>query len=295
MLKFNFLFLFFIIGIKILYAQDKPAYQLLTGEGKKTTWAKLIAQAKNSDVVCFGELHNNPIAHWLEYELVRDLAAQNKQVTVGMEMFERHQQPWLDRLYAGQTTLEAMTDSAGMWPNFVTDYKPVVALSLENKQIRVVATNVTRKYASLVARRGLAALDSLPADEKARIAPLPLTVDYELSSYQEMAEMLSGGHGQGMKPENFVAAQALKDATMAYFLLAARSNAANEVLVHFNGSFHSDFRQGMVWYLLRQKPDLRILTITVVEQDSLEKLAADSKNAADFIIIVPTSMTKTYE
>jgi uncharacterized iron-regulated protein len=278
-----------------LHAQDKPAYRIVDANGKKTTWAKAVAQAKASEAVCFGELHNNPIAHWLELELVRDLAGGGKTVTVGMEMYERHQQPWLDRLYSGSTTLDAMQDSAGMWPNFATDYKPIVAYSLENKQVKVVATNVTRKYASMVAKKGPQSLDTLSAAEKSQFAPLPLTIDYELACYKEMAAMMAG-HGGSMKPEHFVAAQALKDATMAHFLLAARHPTdKNEVLVHFNGSFHSDRKEGIVWYLKRAQPTLNVLTITVIEQESLDQLEPDNKGLADFIIIVPARMTKTYE
>ena len=43
---------------------------LWNGLKKAGKWLKKTAEA---DVICFGELHNNPIAHWLQYEFLLDL------------------------------------------------------------------------------------------------------------------------------------------------------------------------------------------------------------------------------
>ena len=48
---------------------DKPAYRIFNAKGKKATYKELLKNAANSQVVFFGELHNNPICHWLELEL----------------------------------------------------------------------------------------------------------------------------------------------------------------------------------------------------------------------------------
>ena len=54
--------LFFTIS---LCAQHKKAYQLFDKNGKKVSFEKVVKKAKESDVVLFGEFHDNPIAHWL--------------------------------------------------------------------------------------------------------------------------------------------------------------------------------------------------------------------------------------
>ena len=75
-------------------------------------------------------------------------------------------------------------------------------------------TNVHRRYASQVYRKDFTALDSLHTEEKSWIAPLPIAYDANLKPYQDMLSMM-GGHGGSTLPK----AQALKDATMAYFTL----------------------------------------------------------------------------
>ncbi len=52
---------------------DKQAYQIFDQKGKKASYTKLFRQAMEADVILFGELHNNPVCHWLQYELTADL------------------------------------------------------------------------------------------------------------------------------------------------------------------------------------------------------------------------------
>lgn len=58
----------------VAQSQDKKAYQLFDANGKKTTYKKLIAKAAETEVVLFGEYHNNAISHWLELEVTMDVA-----------------------------------------------------------------------------------------------------------------------------------------------------------------------------------------------------------------------------
>ena len=99
---------------------------------------------------------------------------------------------------------------------------------------------------------------------------------------------MMGGHGG----DNLPKAQAVKDATMGYFILKNRE--ANKIFMHYNGSYHSDNYEGINWYLKQGEPTLKIVTVSVVEQDDIKKFNAEEKLKSDFIIVVPTTMTKTY-
>jgi acylphosphatase len=79
---------------------------------------------------------------------------------------------------------------------------------------------------------------------------------------------------------------------MAYFLLKNLKN--NSVFIHYNGSYHSDNFEGIYWYLKKEKPQLNVKTISIVEQQNVKKFAKENKNLADFIIVVDKFMTKTY-
>ena len=66
------LILYFLINIffvDISIGQDKPAYQLFDADGRKTTYKKMLQKIEKADIVLFGEFHNNPIVHWLQYEV----------------------------------------------------------------------------------------------------------------------------------------------------------------------------------------------------------------------------------
>jgi uncharacterized iron-regulated protein len=75
----------------------KEAYRLYNADGKKIHYQSLLEKASEADVILFGELHNNPICHWLQYELTADLYEIKKdQLILGAEMFETDDQVILD-------------------------------------------------------------------------------------------------------------------------------------------------------------------------------------------------------
>ncbi|MDU0371658.1 ChaN family lipoprotein [Hymenobacter endophyticus] len=273
-------------------AQDKPAYRLFTAAGKPAGYDKMLKELTQADVVFFGEQHNDPIAHWLELQLTKDLLRLRQgQLVLGLEMFERDVQPLVDQYTTGELDDKAFEADSRPWPNYATDYRPLLQLARQQK-FRVVGTNVPRRYASQVAKGGLEALDALPAAEKAWLTPLPLVVDFSLPGYQNMAKMFGGDAAHSVGTQNIIRAQALKDATMAYFLNQARPEG--HLLLHLNGAYHSDNHDGILAYLRQQNPKLKVLTISAVAQEQLDKLAQDNQQKADFVVVVPQDMTKTY-
>jgi hypothetical protein len=277
--------------LSIASAQDKPAYRIFDQNGKEVSYAQLLKSSKKSDVVFFGEQHNNPISHWLQIELAQDLEKENNgKLIMGAEMFERDNQAILTEYLNGQISTKNFEEEARIWDNYATDYKPLVELA-KSKKLPFIATNVPRRYANMVYKQGIESLNPLSSEAKSWIAPLPIEVDMNLPSYVSMAKMM-GGHGGDAATTNLVKSQAVKDATMGY------SNAQNlkkvYIFLHFNGAYHSDLKEGTVWYLRKYAAVKDILTISTVEQDNIDKLEDENRNKADFIICVPANMTKTY-
>ncbi|MGV3527851.1 MAG: ChaN family lipoprotein [Flavisolibacter sp.] len=271
--------------VQFASAQQKPAYALFDSKGKRVPYGKMLKAAAASDVVLFGEFHNNPIAHWLQLELIKDLE-QQKPITLGAEMFEQDNQDALNQYLAGAINAKGLDSLARLWNNYKTDYAPLVDFAKENK-LTFTATNVPRRYASLVARGGFTALDTLSSLEKSWMAPLPIAYDSSLPGYVNMLKMMPG-HGGSNLPK----AQALKDATMAHFILSGFQ--PGKTFVHFNGAYHSENYEGILWYLKHQRPELHYLTLTTVSQSELKKLLAENRGKADFIIVVDEDMTSTY-
>lgn len=267
------------------FAQQKPAYILYNAKGKKAGYEKMLKALARQDFVLFGEFHNNPISHWLQIEVTKSLFEKGELI-LAAEMFEQDNQQGLDRYLASDAKTKAPDSTVRLWNNYKTDYAPLVDFAKANK-LAFVASNIPRRYASMVAKGGFGALDALPGHEKAWIAPLPIPYDSTLPGYVKMLEMM-GGHGGANMPK----AQAIKDATMAHFSLKAWQ--PGKLLIHYNGAYHSDFHEGIMWYLLKANPALKIATITTVSQKDISKLEKGNMGRADFIICVDAAMTTTY-
>ncbi len=269
----------------LLFAQQKPAYVLYNAKGKKVSYKKMIKQLVKKDIVLFGEFHNNPISHWLELSVAKDLA-EKRNLTFGAEMFEADNQQALNDYLSGKINAKGLDSLARLWSNYKTDYAPIVNFAKE-KNAAFVATNIPRRYASMVSKKGFGSLDTLSALEKTWMAPLPMDYDSLLPGYVKMMSMM-GGHASPNMPK----AQASKDATMAYFIL--QNFKPGSLFIHYNGAFHSDNYDGINWYLIRKRPDLGYGTITTVSQKNIKELLAENKGKADFIICVDEDMTNTY-
>ena len=266
-------------------AQQKPAYILYNAKGKKVDYDKMMKQLVKQDIVLIGEFHNNPISHWMQLEITKD-AKLHRSLVLGAEMFEQDNQAALDNYLQGKITAKGLDSSARLWNNYQTDYAPLVNFAKENN-ISFAATNIPRRYASMVNKGGFEVLDTLSDLEKTWIAPLPFAFDSTLPGYVNMIKMMAG-HGT----PNMVKAQASKDATMAHFIL--KYFVPGSLFIHYNGSYHSDNHDGIVWYLQQARPDLKIATVTTVSQKDIKKLLEENKNKADFIICVDEDMTTTY-
>lgn len=278
-------FCIFLFATIMSVAQDKKAYQIFDKKGKKSSYEKLLKAGEKSEVVLFGEYHDNSFVHWLQLEFTKDLA-QKKDLVLGAEMLEADNQKQLDQYLKGEINQKQLDSSARLWKNYKTDYKPLVDFAKE-KKFSFIATNVPRRYASLVFKKDLVALDSLSALEKSWIAPLPIEFDINLPGYKGMMSM-QGGHAGDKMPK----AQAIKDATMAYFINKNRKE--NSVFIHYNGTYHSDNYEGINWYLRKLDAGIKIITIATVEQKDISKLDAEHYNKADFILVIDEDVTKTY-
>ncbi|MCE2495617.1 MAG: ChaN family lipoprotein [Flavobacteriales bacterium] len=269
-----------------VWAQPK-ASAWFNAEGKEVKYEKLKKDLLNADVILFGELHNNPICHWVQWEMTDFVNREGEgRLILGMEMFETDQQLVLDEYMSGQMSERSFKGQTHFWPNYSTDYKPIVEYAKENG-IPLIATNVPRRYANIIYLNGMAALDSLPAAAKAYFPAGDMPLDTNLRSYREMLEMGMGHGGWDM-----IRAQAMKDWTMAWSI--NKNLEEGDSFLHFHGTFHSKYGEGIGWYLRQMNPNLKIVVIASVEQAEIDELEEDHLGEADYIIAIPETMTKTH-
>lgn len=278
---------FALIAISFAFKANPVAYTIYDKNGKEASWADLVSYCKKQDAVFFGELHNNAIGHWLQLKLTQDLYTANNNLVLGAEMFENDQQILLNEYLNKQIAEKNFEAEMRLWTNYKTDYKPLVNFAAD-KQLKFIATNVPRRYAALVAKKGKDELLNLSADAKKLLCPLPLEADTALPGYSEMMKM-DMGHGSSL---NMVYAQAIKDATMAHFI--SKNLPGKGVFLHFNGAYHSNQFAGIVHYLKLYARKTSVATISTVQQKNVGELESENKGIADFIIVVDEEMTSTH-
>ncbi|OQX96585.1 MAG: hypothetical protein B6I20_14280, partial [Bacteroidetes bacterium 4572_117] len=264
-MKKKLLYILFAAFVGFAFTSDKPAYVLYNQKGKEAKYAKMIKDLQEADIVFFGELHTDPIAHWMQYEVTKDLyEVKKKDLVIGAEMFEADQQLILDEYLNGDFSAKKFESGTILWGNYKTDYKPVVEFAKE-KGLRYIATNIPRRYASVVHKKGFEGLKDLSDGAKALIGPdLEKLYDKDVACYANMLKMSGmGGHVN----ENFPKAQAAKDATMAHFIL--KNWSKGKLFIHYDGAYHSDNFEGIVWWINKLKPGLNIKTISTVYQKNV--------------------------
>jgi uncharacterized iron-regulated protein len=273
-----------------LSAQSDTPFRWYNAKLKPAQYKDILKAASEVDVVLFGELHNNSIAHWLQFALVRDFIQVGKRpLVLGSEIFETDQQAALDSFLVGNIMADAFKKDKRFWPNYADDYHGIVEFAKTYK-IPFIATNVPRRYARIVSKQGPQALDTLPDNEKSWLCPLPYSIDTSLQSYRTVMEM---GHGSNFNGYYFAAAQAIKDATMANRILQ-NLQSKSSLFFHINGAFHSDYHESIAWYLRQAKPDIKIMVITTLEQDGLTAPTEEDKGKADFYLVTDPNVIKSY-
>jgi uncharacterized iron-regulated protein len=254
----------------------------------------LTARAASSDIVFFGEEHDSRDTHRLELALLAGIRRRRPQATVALEMFERDAATPLAEYFAGTRAEEEFLKEARPWPRYLDDYRPLVEFARAHGWT-VVASNVPRRLASLVSKESLAGLDTLDASERGLIAA-ELHCEPKGEYYDrfaaEMATMPTHGTtdttaaGRAAQLRRTYQAQCLKDETMAESVAKAWSPGG--LVVHFNGSFHTDRRLGTAERLGRRLPDTKRLVITAVPVANLDTVdpSKDDRKRGDILLFV---------
>lgn len=240
-------------------------------QSKLITVKQMAENLKDKDVIFFGEYHGEAISHQLELKLLIELYALNPKIIVSLEMFERDVQEHLDNYLKDKITEEDFLAQSRPWPNYAKDYRPLVEFAKQNG-LTVLAANVPRRYAALIAKNGITALDELPPNEKEYISEnlVVLNDEYKRNFIATISGSKFGNEDNGAPTElldKMYAAQCLKDDTMAESIIKALDKNADHLVIHYNGDFHSRKYLGTVQKVQLLAPDLSIAVISPVYAD----------------------------
>ena len=119
--------------VSITNAQNKTAYQLFSNDGQIADYDQMIKDLVISDMVFFGEYHNNPISHWMQLKMSKSFfKIKEANLFFGAEMFESGNQLVINEYLKGLYTDDKMTpEITQLWSNYQTDYKPLVVFFCE--------------------------------------------------------------------------------------------------------------------------------------------------------------------
>ena len=287
-----------------VYQSDMPAYVIYDSKGEMVTFSKMVEELSKHEICLFGEIHDDPVTHWLERMVAQALVDEKgSSMVMGGEMWEADQQLLMDELMIHDLIdRKTYTESAKNWPNF-RDYKPLLQIALQNK-LTFVCTNIPRRYANVIYKKGFSYLDSLPEAAYQYLPPRPIHFNLEQPAYANMVSLFApsgddttptiSAPSEMMKYEgaDLVRAQAIKDATMAYNILKYWEKG--KYFLHFNGTYHSKFYDSLYYYLKYYRPDVDIVTIHTWRVGDVMSLP-EGERAADFNIMIPNTMPKSYE
>ena len=253
-----------------------------------TDFESMVAAIARADVVFVGEQHDDPNTHRLERALLDGLARRRGDVILSLEMFERDVQDRLNQFSRGALPEADFLASSRPWPRYATDYKPLVDLAVERKW-PIVAANSPRPIASEISKGGLDVLNNKGESELEWVAhdwDCPIDDEY----YRRFDEVMRG-HTSAAEMGRFYAAQCLKDETMAESIVKAWStaSAANSgtrpLVVHYNGSFHSDYGLGTAARVKRRLPNAKTIVVTMIPVANLDTAATtDHLRKGDYLV-----------
>ncbi|MBS3756854.1 MAG: ChaN family lipoprotein [Desulfobacterales bacterium] len=184
-------------------------------------------------IVVVGEQHGVKAHHEGQVAVIKAAREAGLDVAVGLEMFQRIDQPDLDRFVAGEIGMTELSNVfARSWSNFEA-YQPIFEYCRQ-KKIPMLGLNVPRRITRKVARSGF---ESLTADDIGLLPPIACEVG---PAYESFLRRVLGDndHGSGTF-EQFCEAQLVWDAAMAVHALAYMKDHPDSNVIILCGIIHA--------------------------------------------------------
>jgi uncharacterized iron-regulated protein len=256
-----------------------PAYRLIQSRtGKELTLTQLADELAGRDVVYFGELHDNVAGHQVYAELARLLADRRPDFVLSMEMFERDVQGVVNDYLRGRIDEAAFLKHSRPWKDYARDYRPLVELA-RCRKLDVIAGNLPRPVAGKV------------ASAQGSLSPfLPRATTAPMDRYWELfAEAMKEHPGAEGGVERMYRAQCAKDDAMAEAIAdyLATNPHRQPLVIHCNGSFHSDYGLGTAARLAQRAPLAQAAIISMIAvPDVAHADVTNDRKKAHYLLIV---------
>ena len=205
--------------------------------------SEVIERIKDNTVVYVGEMHDQYAHHLVQLEIIRGLYQKDKKLMIGMEMFQRPFQVYLDQFIQGKISEAEMlkkTEYFNQWRFDYNLYRDILEYA-RSKQIPIIALNLKKEIINKVSRKGI---DSLSSAEYSQI---PQDIDMTNQFYHESLAKVYESHTnrESIKLENFIQSQILWDSTMAHRIAKALKDNPERQMVVLAGNGHLQYAWGI--------------------------------------------------
>ncbi|WP_043993700.1 ChaN family lipoprotein [Moritella sp. PE36] len=257
-------------------------YDLQSPSGQDINLKDFVADIQNADVVLVGEWHTHAGIHRFQTELLQAMIAANGNVTLSMEQFTRDKQAIVNAYLAGEIGEGTLIKQANTWPNYNSDYRPLVELA-KTKEIDIIAANAPKNIIRCIGKEGISYVDKLPADERTWLAANINTQDSPYKTHF----MASMHHGDESQNEHKFASQVTWDETMAESIVNYLATNPHKQVMHIAGKFHTENGLGTAASILARAPELNVVIVTPVNVNSAMTSTATSSSDYRLQVITP--------
>lgn len=297
MIRTSILVITTLLMTQFIFAQttiSEANFRIFDSKGNSSSIEQIITAAGNADVIFLGENHDDAVAHYLQAEIFRrvfEAHGKDRKVFLSLEMFERDQQIVVDEFLRDLITEKKFMDDSRPWNNYKTDYKPLVDFAKANK-LPVIAANAPRRYVNMVSRNGRDALNALSPEAKRWLAPLPYA-----EASKEYATKFNALMGQaGNHSSKILDSQSLWDATMADSMAKVLKKEKKALIVHLNGSFHSEYRLGTPDHLMKYRSKTKFIVVTMRYEDNFQNFdKTKHEGKGDFVILTDAKVPRSFK
>ncbi len=233
----------------------------------------VISKIEDSKIIYVGETHDQMAHHINQLNIIKGIYQKYKKLAVGMEMFQRPYQKYLDEYINGkidEKTFLKKTHYFETWGFDYNLYKPIIDYAKENK-IPIVALNIDNKINKKVFKKGI---DSLTPEEKKK---LPKEIDFTNEDYKEHLKSIFDTHNKTNKMnfDYFYQAQLIWDETMAETIDKFLRKNPDYKIVVVAGNGHIKYGYGIPNRVYRRNK----FSYKIVLNDEEEK-----RNIGDYIL-----------
>ena len=265
-------------------------------KGTPIPFAEMIQEMAASRFIYVGETHDSLHMHQIQAKIIRALYEQDRNLSVGLEMFPVTQQEALNKWSLGILS-ECEFIRTGQWYvtwNFNFGYYRIIFQIAKEKSLPVYALNAPRNIISQIRMKGWEAL----SEEEKEMIPKP-GLDHEehrslIRTIFESTDLPPQMKGKGLEMafEGLYRAQSAWDETMAFYALKALEKEEGQMVV-LAGSGHLLYNLGINRRAF-ENSQLPFKTVVCVVVPTDKQSIEVSRTLADYVWGIPEEEKPTF-